>query len=108
MSLTGAIAMTNGTDHIAFGQLGFKFFIRTGSKGSQISGLFGGIPMIKVELVCVFFMTLEVERTRKTFAGTGTDLAIHLGFLQTFRSTTILQFGNVSQTIDAMPACTMK
>ena len=59
--------------------------------------------MIKIKPVRILFVTLEVERTQKTFAGTGTDLAIQLGFLQTIGSTTILDLGNLSQAIHTMP-----
>ncbi len=60
--------------------------------------------MIKIKPVGILFMALEIKRTQKTFAGTGTDLAIQLGFLQTFGSTTILDLGNLSQAIHTMTA----
>ena len=58
--------------------------------------------MIKIKPVRILFMALEIKRTQKTFAGTGTDLAIQLGFLQTFGSTTILDLGYLSQAIHTM------
>lgn len=59
--------------------------------------------MIKIKPVGILFMALEIKWTQKTFAGTGTDLAIQLGFLQAIGSTTILDLGNLSQAIHTMP-----
>lgn len=94
--------MTNGTHKITLGDLGFEFFIRSRTKRRQVSGLFSRIPVIKIKPVSVFFMALESMWTQKTFAGTGTDLAIHLGFLQTFGSPTIMNLSHFTQTVNAV------
>lgn len=64
--------------------------------------------MVLIKPMGVAFMTLHGVRTQKTFAGTGTDLSFQFGISQTFSSSTIVNLGNLSQTVHAMTGRLMK
>lgn len=79
MAFSGPIRMTELTNQVTLSKLFLEFFITAGSKGRQIRGLFGRIPVIPIKPMGVLGMTRHIVRTQKTFAGTGTDLSIQFG-----------------------------